>query len=77
MPVNLKGIAVTPEKLEASQIPADWADVTPRWMTDAIVEDYPGANVSEVTVLTVDNGTNRRARIGLRYGLPPKAWRLV
>jgi hypothetical protein len=58
---------VTPKKLEVSQIPANWADVSPSWMTDAIVREHPGANVSEVTVLTVDDGTNRRARIGLRY----------
>jgi Phosphotransferase enzyme family len=58
---------LTTEGLDVSEIPADWNDVTPEWMTNAIAKHYPDARVSEVALLMVDNGTNRRARFGLRY----------
>src|SRR5690606_34489240 len=48
-------------------IPADWDDVTPDWMTAAIAGRHPGARVGAVTVLERDDGTNRRARLGLDY----------
>jgi hypothetical protein len=53
--------------LDPSQIPANWEDVTPEWMTDAVAGRHPGAHVSDVTLIGGDNGTNRRARFGLRY----------
>ncbi len=56
------GVALGP-----SQIPADWAAVTPEWMTAAIEGRHPDARVSEVSLLMTDDGTNRRARFGLRY----------
>jgi hypothetical protein len=59
--------AVTVKALDPSQIPANWEDVTPEWMTAAIAGHHPGARVSDVTLTMVDNGTNRRARFGLRY----------
>src|SRR5262249_52470803 len=37
------------------------------WMTDAVSGHFPGACVSEVRLVLVDNGTNRRARFGLSY----------
>jgi aminoglycoside phosphotransferase (APT) family kinase protein len=43
-------------------IPATWDDVTPAWMSDAL-----GADVADVRVLGRDDGTNRRARLGVRY----------
>ena len=36
-------------------------------MTDAISGDYPDAVVSDVEVVLRDDGTNRRARLGLTY----------
>ena len=48
-------------------IPKRWDDVTPEWMTAAIAEHHPGAEVADVTLLLRDDGTNRRARFGLTY----------
>ena len=58
---------MTTRELDPSEIPSDWDDVTPRWMTEAISSRHPGARVSEATLIMVDNGTNRRARFALRY----------
>ena len=58
---------MTVRELDPSQIPLDWKDITPGWMTEAISGRHPGARVSDVMLIMVDNGTNRRARLGLRY----------
>jgi Phosphotransferase enzyme family len=58
---------VTTKRLDPSAIPADWSEVTPEWMTTALSDRCPGARVREVTLIMVDNGTNRRARFGLTY----------
>jgi len=58
---------MTTQELDPSEIPSDWDDVTPGWMTEAIASRYPGARVSQATLIMVDNGTNRRARFALRY----------
>jgi hypothetical protein len=51
-----------------------WEDVTPEWMTAALSSRLPGVRVGEVTIVTQDDGTNRRARLGLTYaaGTGPK-----
>ena len=36
-------------------------------MTAAIASQHPDASVADVTILTIDDGTNRRARFGLSY----------
>ncbi len=43
-------------------IPAAWSDLTPAWVSAAI-----DADVRAVDVLFADDGTNRRARLGLSY----------
>jgi hypothetical protein len=48
-------------------LPKRWEDVTPEWMTAALAIHHPHAVVGEVTVLLRDDGTNRRARLGLTY----------
>ncbi|MGW0163289.1 phosphotransferase [Mycobacterium sp. NPDC003323] len=40
-------------------------------MTDALDRDFPGVRVTEVTVAMRDDGTNRRARLQLRYAPGP------
>jgi aminoglycoside phosphotransferase (APT) family kinase protein len=52
-------------------IPAGWDEVTPAWMTAALASAFPGVEVSSVDVLLVDDGTNRRARLGLTYAGAP------
>jgi hypothetical protein len=52
---------------DALAIPADWDDVTPAWMTAALTASHPGAEVSNVTLVLRDDGTNRRARFRLAY----------
>jgi hypothetical protein len=59
--------AVINKRLEPSEIPQSWNDVTPEWMTEALSSRCPGARVSEVRLVLIDNGTNRRARFGLSY----------
>lgn len=51
----------------ALAIPADWSEISPTWMTAALQESFPGARVAEVRLATRDDGTNRRARLGLEY----------
>lgn len=49
------------------RIPRQWEDVTPEWMTRAIASRHPDARVGAVELVTRDDGTNRRARFGIRY----------
>jgi aminoglycoside phosphotransferase (APT) family kinase protein len=48
-------------------IPQGWDAITPDWLTVALSGDFPGATVSNVAVVLRDDGTNRRARLGLTY----------
>lgn len=48
-------------------LPRNWDEITPSWMTAALAEYFPGATVDGVTVALRDDGTNRRARLALRY----------
>jgi aminoglycoside phosphotransferase (APT) family kinase protein len=48
-------------------IPRGWEGITPAWMTDALRRHHPDAVVSDVEVVLRDDGTNRRARLGLTY----------
>ena len=48
-------------------VPSRWEDVTPAWMTAAIATRHPDAVVSNVTLASRDDGTNRRARFTLDY----------
>ena len=54
-------------KLSELSIPAGWDEITPAWMTDAVRRHHPDAVVSDVEVVLRDDGTNRRARLGLSY----------
>ena len=51
----------------ALTVPKDWAELTTDWMTVALAERHPDAVVDTVTVVLRDDGTNRRARLGLTY----------
>ncbi|CAO5171218.1 Aminoglycoside phosphotransferase [Frankia sp. AiPs1] len=44
-----------------------WADITARWMTEALAEHHPDAEISRVDLAMRDDGTNRRARFDLTY----------
>ncbi|BBX46429.1 phosphotransferase [Mycobacterium cookii] len=48
-------------------IPNDWDEITPAWMTAALSRSHPDAVVGDVEVVLRDDGTNRRARLGLEY----------
>jgi Phosphotransferase enzyme family len=48
-------------------VPKTWDDITPEWMSAALAADHPGAVVEAVTVDSRDDGTNRRARLGVTY----------
>ncbi len=50
-------------------VPQSWEDITPAWMSTALAGHHPDATVDEVTVELRDDGTNRRARLGLTYSL--------
>ena len=61
-------MSASDEQSEAtSSIPASWDDVTSEWITSALSEVLPGVRVSDVALLLRDDGTNRRARLGLTY----------
>ncbi len=48
-------------------IPQGWDEITPVWMTSALSQHFPGAEVDDVRVVLRDDGTNRRARLALGY----------
>ena len=48
-------------------VPSEWTAVDAAWMTDALAARFPGVEVATVTLTSQDDGTNRRARFGLRY----------
>lgn len=48
-------------------IPQGWDEITPSWMTSALAQHFPGAEVTQVRVALRDDGTNRRARLALSY----------
>lgn len=48
-------------------VPKTWEDIAPEWMSEALAADYPGAKIEDITVALRDDGTNRRARLGLTY----------
>ncbi len=48
-------------------IPKGWDGITPGWMTNALASHHPGAVVDSVRVALRDDGTNKRARLGLTY----------
>ena len=48
-------------------VPKTWDEITPEWMSAALAADFPGAVVDAVTVELRDDGTNRRARLGVTY----------
>ncbi|OBF00352.1 phosphotransferase [Mycobacterium sp. 852002-10029_SCH5224772] len=48
-------------------VPTTWDDITPKWMSAALAADHPGVEVDTVTVEVRDDGTNRRARLGVTY----------
>ena len=48
-------------------LPHGWDDITAEWMTAALAHHHPDAVVDDVTVALRDDGTNRRARLGLTY----------
>lgn len=48
-------------------IPHGWEEITPAWITGVIRRGHPDAVVSDVEVVLRDDGTNRRARLGLTY----------
>lgn len=49
------------------RIPARWEDVSPAWMTAVLSSRHPHLRVSDVQLVTRDDGTNRRARFAMRY----------
>ncbi len=49
------------------KVPKSWDEITPDWMSTALSGRHPGATVAAVTVDMRDDGTNRRARLGLTY----------
>ena len=49
------------------QVPSSWDEITPNWMSTVLADRHPGATVEEVTTELRDDGTNRRARLGLTY----------
>jgi len=51
----------------ARSVPKNWDEITPEWMSAALAADHPGATVEAVTVEGRDDGTNRRARLGVTY----------
>ena len=48
-------------------IPQGWDAISAEWMTAALAGHFPGVEVDDVAVGLRDGGTNRRARLQLRY----------
>ena len=54
-------------RLSRLGFPRSWDDLSTDWMTVALADQFPGARVESVSILLRDDGTNRRARLGLDY----------
>ena len=54
-------------QVQGLSIPRDGNDITPEWMTAALSGHFPGAEVAAVNLVMRDDGTNRRARLGVSY----------
>lgn len=48
-------------------VPTSWDEITPAWMTAALADHHPDVTIDRVSVELRDDGTNRRARLGLTY----------
>jgi hypothetical protein len=48
-------------------VPKDWDELTPEWMTAVMARHHSDAVVDTVAVQLRDDGTNRRARLALTY----------
>lgn len=53
--------------MRSSRIPRQWDDVTPEWLTGVLAPRCPGVAVRDVAIVTRDDGTNRRCRLGVTY----------
>jgi hypothetical protein len=49
------------------RIPVRWEDATPQWASKALAPHFPGAVVDDVKIVHRNDGTNRHARLALRY----------
>ena len=56
-----------PRVPEPLRIPPTWDDVTAEWLDALLAPRFPGARVADVEMLTITDGTNRRARVGATY----------
>jgi hypothetical protein len=54
-------------EIKPLRIPASWDEFSANWMTSALADQFPGSRVRKVSILLRDDGTNRRARLGLDY----------
>lgn len=54
-------------QFEPTRVPQQWDAISAQWMTGALQARLPGVQVADVRVLMRDDGTNRRARLGVRY----------
>jgi len=57
----------TTHDLRVLSAPRSWSGLTPAWMTVALAPHFPGAVVNGVRIGDIVDGTNRRARVWLRY----------
>lgn len=64
---NESGRQPSAAPLHPDDIPPTWPEVTPDWMTAALNAEHPDARVSDVELVTQDDGTNRRARFRVIY----------
>ncbi len=48
-------------------VPRNWSEVTAAWMTTALAARMPATVIDHVDVVTVDHGTNWRARVAVSY----------
>jgi len=67
--------------MSAPSFPQSLQDISPQWLTDALVPRYPGTKVTAVKTGTVIGGMATKARLFLDYndagqshGLPPSMW---
>ena len=51
-------------------LPSHPSHVTPEWLTEALRERFPSANVASIEVLDVHEGTNSNARLLVGYDAP-------
>lgn len=62
--------------LAPHQLPLDFSEITPEWLSAVLAKDHPGAEILDVRLGTQDEGTSSRRHLYLKWNAAATAARL-